>query len=101
MQSLSSAGNVSDTIDDCDPPTMAPEVSSEVSPADNERSRKTDDSTLGQYRIYFRRWMTYCDAKTGGDYSVKTTVVLNFFNEVMFRRMTKKKISPEAGYSGQ
>ncbi|KAF8977098.1 hypothetical protein BGZ46_007647 [Entomortierella lignicola] len=61
----------------------------------------TDDSTLGQYRVNFRRWKTYCDAKTGGGYSVKATVVLNFFHEVMFCLMTKKKISPEAGYSGQ
>ncbi|KAF9202303.1 hypothetical protein BGZ49_007509 [Haplosporangium sp. Z 27] len=63
--------------------------------------QRTDDSTLGQYRVNFRRWKTYCDAKTGGDYSVKATVVLNFFHEVMFCLMTKKKISPEAGYSGQ
>ncbi|KAI8347070.1 hypothetical protein B0O80DRAFT_466460 [Mortierella sp. GBAus27b] len=57
-------------------------------------------TTLKRYKVCLDLWQKFCDDRYEGDCSVDAPRMLDFLNDVIFKRKVKKYISPGMGYSG-
>ncbi|KAG0008443.1 hypothetical protein BGZ81_004083 [Podila clonocystis] len=56
--------------------------------------------TVRQHKVKLLTWKYYCDAHYDGDYTVNAEHMLPYFEDLVFRRTSKKFVVPDIGYDG-